>query len=167
LIFLLNAKTNEGTGLRSNLSIRGRRTSEPRTCHEDRASLKVLRPTFCGAKDCTVPEPHISVWIKISFCNTNVQHETTAAKMMSPKLHRNVTTFTRISAGLISGASLAFFIVILVKVLDGRFPATGEGYSALPVAAVRHLLPSQLPRPSCKEFKLTSENSSQWQQYGT
>ena len=57
--------------------------------------------------------------------------------MMSPKLHRNVTIFARISAGQITGASLAFFIVILVKVLDDRFPASGEGYSVMPVLAVR------------------------------
>jgi hypothetical protein len=56
--------------------------------------------------------------------------------MVSLNVHRKVTIYTRISAGIVSGASLALFVAILVKVFDPLFPSVKPGYSALPVGAV-------------------------------
>jgi len=53
---------------------------------------------------------------------------------------RNIVLFTRVSAGLFSGASLAVFVIILFKVLDPDFPSTKPDLSALLVAVLSCLI---------------------------
>lgn len=56
--------------------------------------------------------------------------------MVPPSLGK-ITIALRLSAGVFAGASLGLFVVVLIKVIDKRFPAIQPGLTVLPIAAVR------------------------------
>ena len=70
--------------------------------------------------------------------------------MVSARIHRQVTFWTRVFSCFITGASLVFFSIILTYVLDDRFPAQEQGYSVLPVGSVSKACLMHIGSSECK-----------------